>query len=121
MVLLGPTAFHIVQVASGLFAEELHLFFAGGAPMGSKKPGAHRVELLGQLDRLCCGLRCGLRNRLVPRLCSRCGAQRPRQRCCQGQNPDALGLDDAGSTAPALGVAACGFVGSTFSKISTPL
>ena len=45
--------------------------------MGSKKPGAHRVELLGQLDRLCCGLRCGFRNRLVLRLCSRCGALVP--------------------------------------------
>ena len=88
-IFVGQTAFHVVQLASGLFAEEFHLLLAGGAPMGTKKLGTNAIELISQLDRLWCGFRGGFRDRLVPGLCSRLQARTPCDESQTGQDVDA--------------------------------
>ena len=53
-IFVGQTTFHVVQLASGLFAEEFHLLLASWAPMGTKKFGPDLVELLGEFNRSLC-------------------------------------------------------------------
>ena len=88
-IFFGQTAFHVVQPPASLFAEEFHLLLAGWAPVRTKKLGVYGIELISQLDRLCCGFRCGFGDRLVPGLCSHLQASPSCDESQTGQDVDA--------------------------------
>ena len=57
--------------------------------MRPKKLGANRIELVGQFNCLWCGFSSGLRDWLIPGLCSHLQARTPRDESQTGQDVDA--------------------------------